>query len=611
MARPGEAADVAFAVGIGAGRDAGVTAAVKDAGADAYVDAVAGEPPLRETTRELAKSSSFQTQTDGIVSRTLPIVLRRNAVVRRFDVVVQAARADATLLGTAAQVRKQSEHLGLVTVVADFGTPRTVSSVGVVDGSPIDIGSVTTWTGVAFAASPVYSAVMKGDATTHQSFVASAPPPSTGKRAIFSEVRTERLMLTLVGESDIATIAAEVWVHLPDLPSDLELRLGPGAPVWTSPGPVQPGARGFDAEARQTVPLADVLNALAGDLTDDSEQALSLVLSSRVPGRLELTQDTARTVLRYLAAIDLGPEGQHELVFDTEGLREVVLALPAWVAAVEQVSLTLIARLPAERVLPPVGPPVASVPGDPGGAAVAELVLDADHAACVRLPAATRLVDSVGVRLPVRADAGGAEARVVLLQGTDGSTEPGGPVDGATSAPVVLADGAGQPDPFTTFAFPQPVAIRDDALPWAALVPSRGRVCWTLGQLATAADVAPVRRGPPAGPWRALPGLLASDPTIGGRLRVVGHAAAQSPVAPLVIDVVGREPGARRPLDATPTARGVRVDWRVAGDGEAAPLLQPAVDGSGPAVRLQVVSRTAGTVTIRDVEIVATREANA
>jgi len=144
------------------------------------------------------------------------------------------------------------------------------------------------------------------------------------------------------------------------------------------------------------------------------------------------------------------------------------------------------------------------------------------------------------------------------------------------------------------------------APPWAAVVSSRGTVAWTLAQYATAADVTAVRRGPPTGPWRTLPALLSSVPTIGGRIRVVGHASDDQPVAPILVNVKGVG-AATRFIPATPTGKGARLEWRLASDPSVMTPVTPRVQGGSKSVVLQIISRVPGVVTVRDVDVVATR----
>src|SRR5262249_29677301 len=186
-----------------------------------------------------------QLTTDGIVSASLDVTLPKNAVVRRFDVIVKALRATATVVESVAQVRAQDSLIGTSAVV-DFGTPRTVSAGRVPDG--LQIVNITAWTGAAFGTTAIYAALVASRAGSplsgerrEDTFV-TARPPSTSTTAIFdSEVRTERLLVDMVGAADAGEISSGMAVVLPEAPQGLELRIDGAQPVFTDNGPVSPG----------------------------------------------------------------------------------------------------------------------------------------------------------------------------------------------------------------------------------------------------------------------------------------------------------------------------------------------------------------------------------
>jgi hypothetical protein len=562
---------------------------------------VAAMQPLYHWSYEFIIGWGNQVAADGIASRSLDVPLHRNALVRRFDVKVSAARAEAVLLGNAAQVRKESAASGRITVVADFGTLVTVASVGVlnaggihlVSGSGILIQKIKSWTGLAFS--------------DRWLFVA---PPTTGtvgaEVASFGEVRTERLLIEVSGTESLDEVLENLWVELPDPPSDLSIRIGDGPPVWSSPGPVRPG-QGKWNDGEQTVDLGPALAALTGDPDDHSPATFTLTLTSRTPGRLGLEVVAAGRDVSYLARVRPGGADSADVAFELEGMQRVPLPLPAWTAKVERVALTATATLGPERAVPPVGPAVATVLRA-GGPAVstgaADLVLDPDRSACARLPVVPGLAELVALRLPLRAGPAGAEVRVVLLAAkADG--EPGEPLDGAVSAPVTLdpppaVPAAGGADAWSTFTLPAPLALEGPA-PWAALQVARGEAAWPLGLAAGS----PIRRGPPTGPWAELPPVVRDAPGVGGRLRVVGHAAKTTPLAPLVVQVEG---GAALPVPdpravrVTPTPRGTPVEWT------SSPAITPRSAAGAKSVDLLVTSHLPGTVTLRDVMVTATRQ---
>jgi hypothetical protein len=510
-----------------------------------------------------------------------------NAVVPEgFKVTVRAGRAEWALAKSVGQLRQQGASM-----VVDFGVLRTVAGVGVVDASKFQIVRVRQWTGTAFANPPVIGS-------------AASSTPQSGPAVLFpSQIRTERLQIDLAS-TDHASDA--LLIQLPDLPADLELRINGGAPVWAAPGPVIAGNRDWlpaaDASglAHQEVNLSAALNALLADPTADITTGVDLhvVLSARVPGALAIDgPENADSGVSYLAQVAL-PPGAEQVSFAEEGLKTVPLplSLPPWLKSVKTVKLTLAAKLPPERAVPPLGPDAEPV--ETGSSVpLAEMALDPERAAAVELRVALpppahqtyELGELVAVRLPLRAGAGGAEVRALLLAGDGG--QPGAPIPSGASKPVELPPAAGVTgDVWSTFAFPRPVPLDPAQPPFVAILVTRGGVRWAL-----TAEPAAGRAffGPPDGPWQKLPGTI---PAQGGRVRLVGHATPGRPVAPLEVGLAGGK--ARVPV--TPMPKGVTVE--VAG-----PVAIPA-DVQSPAVALEVVGLTAGTVTLSGVVVTATRK---
>ncbi|WP_164018114.1 hypothetical protein [Pyxidicoccus trucidator] len=545
---------------------------------------------------------------NGTATAALEVKLPGNALVRELDVVVQADRASWSSLGSVGQVRKQEGPESTLSVVVDFGTPRTVSAVALVGdsylvsqnepGGFLSIVGVRTWTGSAFANSYLYPPPYSDD----------ADDPSTAVARFTAEVRTERLLIEITSSKPAgftdAVAASRLAVELPSLPGDLELRIDGGAPVWTFPGPVQPGSGPEDFKkvgnaTQQTVSLRDAFAKLTGDPDHPEERTFHLELLARQPGQLSLAAGPRK--VSYLVRTPLEPEDRKDLVFATEGVQDVPLTLPSGTKKVEEVRLTVAGALPSERGLPPVGPAVAPE---------ADLVLDPERAACVRLTPAAGFTELTGVRLPLRARAGGAEVRVLLLQhqpdASAGGTA-GAAMEGASaSKPVVLEPPASgdTSDTWTLFEFPKPVALRGDA-PWAAVLVGRGTVEWALGRYGTGETPLPLRRGGPTGPWEPLPAALTLSGTVGGRVHALGHARNDSPVAPpvrlLPVHTGAAAPVAGTPeVRTTPTARGVTALWPPEGS-------TFALDVTGKTASVRITSLTAGTVTVRDLVAVVSK----
>ena len=161
----------------------------------------------------------------------------------------------------------------------------------------------------------------------------------------------------------------------------------------------------------------------------------------------------------------------------------VALPLPAgseqWI--VSRVLATVVASDDdPQRRLPPVGPSVT---------ADAELMLNPDRRLVVRVPA-QRLAPFellAGVRVSVRAVAGGVELAGALLEDDDGA--PGEPVPKGTFTSVTL-DAAEAPS-FVTLPLPQPVVVSADAPLWFTLAATRGSAMVELGDPGDATRTTP------------------------------------------------------------------------------------------------------------------------
>lgn len=522
-----------------------------------------------------------QLVTDGISSATLQVTLPHNALVQQFDVAIQARTASAITVQNVAQVRANPSASGQgLSITLDFGTLRTVSAVQV--PSSLTIVKVTPWIGTGFASTPVYPASGGG----------IPGPNSSATTAILpSEIRTERLLVEANGDTSISVsdLSAQMAVVLPEAPSGLSLSINNGAPVFTYPGPAQVGPdstlsdQAWSSDGKRIVHLAAALAALTGDPTKSDSLTFNIVLTSQVPGILGISQlDSGQSVL-YVRRVVFGSQTDHDVVFSEEGEQDLpldtfgpgVTADPA--AAIQNLAFTAAATLPPERVLPPVGP---------DDAGLADLVLNPNLSFMVQLPSGTGLAELTAIRLPLLAGAGGAEARMVMWQSKPGgSAEPDTALPQA-SDPVKLAEAA--QEAWTTFPFKQAVALDPSLSYWAALVLARGQIVWPLGTSGGA-----LRSGPPAGPWLPLPDpfVTGNSPLVQcrGRIRVVGHARKDAPLAPILWSV-----GADPAVPLTPTQKGLDQSLGLT----SSPLLQGAV--------LHLVSRVAGTVTIRNLDVVST-----
>jgi hypothetical protein len=532
---------------------------------------------------------------DGVATRTLVKPLARNALVRAYTVRVGAARADFTALANAGQVRLQAESGGSKIIVVDFGMLRTVSGIGRVGGDKapsLTICSLRAFRGDAFDTTDLY--LEDCAATDIDGMLVRSIEQNT------FETRTDRVRISVKTAAALPAIADALWLQFPDLPTDLDLRVNGGTPPWQAPGVAQPNVHGWNADTEQDVDLTAALASLAGDATDAAPLDATIVLSSRIPG--QLTLDTLVEDVAYLGRITFAGSEQVTLTLPEEGDYDVDLQLPEWVKEVEELRLVATATAPTERILEPVGPPIALQAG--GSGAAYDLLLDVDHAGSARLDQTLRLAELTAIRLPLRAGADGAEVRVVVHEGN--AEGPIRPAAGGTTTPVDLppaADDAG--DGWTTFALPKALKLFPTTTYWAVIVVGRGAVQWSLGRFPDAASVVPIRRGMATGPWYSLPSVGAGADTLGARVRIVGKAPSTAPIAPLSIGVAG----SAATVDVTPTPKGVAATWLPPGAiiGTTHPSFPPTTVGGAPGVTLRLTSRMVGSVTLSAVDVVASK----
>lgn len=506
---------------------------------------------------------------EGALRRSIEIELDANALVDKFEIIVTAKPAIATLAAEVAQLRIGGSGLDLI---IDFGAPRTVGMVRPGGGFTID--NIMSWDGMKFGA----------QVAIHE--------PRSPKTAILQETRTERLQLNLSGDGNKAALIADTLLVLPDAPSDLELRIDDGPPVWRQNGAVrlQPGTElrsdGFNQNGQRVVDLTAALAALTGDPTTTAARRFRLELTSRTAGLLDLAAPPERRSLRHIWRAEGGGEAEPRLVFAAEGAQRLALTaagMPAE-APMTEVRLTLKGAVPPERVLPPIGPEISDL---------VEIVLDANRAALVRLPIDPRLASLTAIRLPLAGAPGGAQATVALWSSTEAG-EPDAPIPAGVSKPVPLDEGA---ERWISFPFDPPYALEPPPPApavvsplWAAVLVSRAEVTW---RPTLAADVAQepglLRTGPSAGPWYPLPALFDREPgnvfgRLRGRLRVAGLPGKATPIAPVRVDA------GLTTVDTTPSDAGVRV------------IVPAAVSGR----TLTVTALTAMTQVLSEIDVVTT-----
>ncbi|HEU4727155.1 MAG TPA: hypothetical protein VFT22_04685 [Kofleriaceae bacterium] len=537
--------------------------------------------------------------------------LARNAVIRTLDVELTAAPADQTPLAVAL-IRTNVIRGKLVSIVVDFGTLVTVSGIEVELGSEDEIGvyRVHAWNGSAFAypfhnTPLVASFVEPADGDFLPAKLAPALP-STAHRTVFAtEVRTEKLQIEVVTSLPAGQLPEKLALHLPDAPSGLDLVTETGLRLFNQVatvvrvGTAELNDRDWNQDWKRLVHLAPLLAPLAGDPVAHDALPVTLTLSSRVPGVLEIVESTRD--IAWLERLALGPDSARDLTFAEEGQLAFTLPVDSIYKQVDSATLTAVGKPGPARVLPPIGPtPIPEL----------DLVVTPELAMACRVPVAG-LASLTGVRLALAAGPEGAELKIVVLDDSAGA--PGAPIPGAESAPLTLpAGGAAVAAPWTTFELAKPLDLARTPSPWIAILVSRGKLAWSMGQYAdpAAAAAVPVRRGPPSGPWIRLPSMfqrpdgfrdLQGNPfdltRLGARIRAVGLAPANAPIAPYRFAITATDSpsiDADDGVAVTPTAKGVAISW-------AGPL---AISSH---LTVQVVSFVADTLTLRNLDVTLTK----
>lgn len=470
----------------------------------------------------------------------VPLDLPAGAIVTKATITVKAEPAGAVHIGDVASVRAAAGESSVPStdLVIDFGGLRTVSAVL----STEEISSIRAWNGTSFAGSNLTS----GDDDTLREF---------------TEVRTERLLVTHARDVSPDDLASEGEVVITTPPADLQVEVA-GARVDIRPGPASPTT------------VFDITRAVAAAIPP-----VQVVVRSSVPGRLEIEPDV--DFLRT-HAVEFA-EGPIRVVSAAgEGAMTLILPLPdgsaGWRIAAIQVPVRL--DVGAERVMPVPGPTVG---------ADAELTMDPDRGLLVRLPPAhlARFARLVGVRVLVAAGSGGGELRGALRGDDHG--RPGDALPGGSLGPVSIDPGA---DPgWLSLMAARPQAVKADTPIWVDLQVPRGTVTWPLAAAAPAANErAPIVRRLPNGHVRGLSSPAGVD-TDNATIRVIGTAPQQSPLPALTVAALGSAPAEVYP----------GTDGAVVALGFDPPVQAPASTTTELAVDL--VAYAAGSFTVGPVRI--------
>ncbi len=194
--------------------------------------------PASQSEKAGAVTSAAQTAGGGPpcaakVEKTLS--LPSNALLSKVEVSIVAMPAGECSLDEAGEIRLGEEKKK---VIIDLKRMRSVRGLQ----APQDIQQINAWTGAEFGGSNI----------------------SAGKNHLFSEIATERLLVTFTDDADIEELAAKGTINLPDAPADLVLSIN-GKTAWTHIGPVKlsradnetsDGAAILDAKAKDALVTA-------------------------------------------------------------------------------------------------------------------------------------------------------------------------------------------------------------------------------------------------------------------------------------------------------------------------------------------------------------------
>lgn len=533
---------------------------------------------------------TVQIAADGRSSAVLPIQIPANALIDRYDLTLTATRANLVVATQAADVRAD-DSTSNPAIVVDFGTLRTVNAVLL----PTENAGhkVSAWLGTGFDSrntitlpSPPENFVERGGeqgAPEYDLFIYPIP-----------ETRTERLLIEL-GESNanVDDVIQKLELSLPELPANLSLRINGGAPVWEHPGKVQLGTSaqlddsGWTESGQRVVSIADALAEFTADATNPQMVTLNLELSSGVPGSLQIEVTTQE--MRLLHRLSFNDQERLTLDYAAEGEQLLTLVAPPGeggaARSVEGLRFTLAGELPEQRVLPPLGPDANNM---------TQLMLGQGRAACVRLDGGSGLMELTAVRMPLALKSSSAEAQVMLWQSADDDTSNAVPVtlvEKAVSEPVQWSASEEQ---WISFSFTEPVVFDASKPPWAALMVNRGEVLWSMAE--SSDGNYPLRLGAPEGPWRAPPAVFAEASALGtaaGRVRVVGLAAQDLPLAPLLLSLHNGP----SELATTPVEEGFRLQLEVSDEAPLSGL-------EAGSTQLRIVSHTPGEISLSEVDII-------
>lgn len=519
------------------------------------------DEPLHIQAHAVYTTVYFDPVSDARATLPFDYPLPDRAIVGSARVRITAQPAGRTEIGNVARVRPASGDSPAATssLVIDFGGLRSVSALT----TPSAATMLRPWMGTAF---PTYGGLVT---TTN-----------TSATVDFTEVATERLLVGLTNAATPDALATQGRVTLHDAPADIELVVA-GERVHFAPGPVKAEGARYD----ETIDVTDAVQRAV----DAGTVPVPIELRSSVPAQLSIIPQPGAHLEAHPVQF---PEGERRTVAATdEGVVELRLPLAAGSSTwrVRLVRFDLQGDVGDRRVLPATGP------STPEGA---ELVVDPDHPAVIRLPPATlaRLHAVDSLRVLVRAEQGTELSGHLCVEATSptGDAGPGEPVPDAELTPTTVEPG--DVTAWVTLPLVRPAAVDPALGTWVVLQASRGRVVMPLAVPAgDPDDDAVVLRVGANGRHRALP-TVSGIATGAVPLRVGGQPPATAPIDALTIAIPGTP--ASTEVSATP---GAAERFEIELDDPVTAATPGARDGDDLVLQLTVIgpgSHTVGPVTV-------------
>jgi hypothetical protein len=423
------------------------------------------------------------------------LTIPANALLSQVEVSITAMPAGVCPLNEAGEIRISQDDTKQA--IIDLKRMRSVSGLQ----APQTISTINTWTGAEFGGS--------GASINKQT-------------ALFSEIATERLLVTFATDVKIQDLVDTGTIILPDAPADLVLSVNDKT-AWTHMGPVKlapADKQNASPSFNETIDITQLLQ----DAIHAGTTSIKIVLRTAMACRLQLTIPTPHYLLSHSVVF---PAQALALEISEECRSVLSLPLPAasgsWQAS--SVFFTLEGTPGRSRIFPAVGPQALSL---------GELALDSEHALAASLTAASlsKFKNLEGVRLPLLVEEGGAEITAFLRQ-DDGGKVGEYRTDAAFQSQTIEPT---QEEQWVLLQLSTAVDIQPETDLWLEINVIRGRCWWQLGSASGAPDgVVSLQRGIPGGSFSPFTLTLNGQAhDLQGRLRLKGQPVTDGAIHAII-----------------------------------------------------------------------------